>query len=97
MFRILQLPEANDFVVASGEMHTVGEFAQAAFDALGLDWRQHIKTDVAYSKDFTSNDGDSGKLRGATGWSPTIFAEMVAKLVHDAAELLSKRILTQPK
>jgi len=44
MFRILQLPEASDFVVASGEMHTVREFVQIAFGALGLDWRRHLET-----------------------------------------------------
>ena len=46
MFRILQLPEADDFVVASGEMHTVREFAHEAFGALGLDWRRHVVTDA---------------------------------------------------
>ena len=99
MARILQLGEASDFVVASGEMHTVRDFAQAAFDALGLDWRRHVKTDRRLLKKISHPlRGDSSKLRAATGWAPTIgFAEMVAKLVHDAAELLSERILTQPK
>ena len=90
MFRILQLPEASDFVVASGEMHTVREFAQVAFGALGLDWRRHVETDARLLNKISHPlRGDCGKLRAATGWSPTIgFAEMVARLVHEAAERL---------
>jgi GDPmannose 4,6-dehydratase len=88
MFRILQLPEASDFVVASGELHTVREFVQAAFGALGLDWRQHVKTDARLlNKVSHPMRGDSGKLRDATGWAPTIgFADMVATLVRDTEE-----------
>ena len=99
MARILQLGEASDFVVASGEMHTVRDFARAAFDALGLDWRRHVKTDGRLLKKISHPlRGDFSKLRAATGWAPTIgFAEMVARLVHDAAERLSEPIFTQPK
>jgi GDPmannose 4,6-dehydratase len=89
MFRILQLPEASDFVVASGEMHTVREFAEIAFGALGLDWRQHVKTDARLLQK-TSHPlcGDSGKLRAATGWSPSVtFEEMVVRLVEEAESI----------
>lgn len=87
MFRILQLPEANDFVIASGELHSVGEFAQAAFDEVGLDWRKHIQTDVALLKRRSHPMyGDCGKLRSATGWSPTVnFRELVSTLVQETA------------
>jgi GDPmannose 4,6-dehydratase len=86
MFRILQLAEASDFVVASGEIHTVCEFAQVAFGALGLDWRRHVETDARLLNRVSHPlRGDSSKLRTATGWSPTVgFAEMVAGLVHEA-------------
>src|SRR3954453_7085137 len=50
MFRILQLPHASDFVVATGETHTVQEFADIAFDEVGLDWRDHVKTDPGLLK-----------------------------------------------
>ncbi len=73
MFRILQLPEAGDFVVASGEMLTVREFAEAAFAALGLDWRRHVETDASLlNKVSHPLRGDSGKLRATTGWAPTV-------------------------
>lgn len=93
MFRILQLPEASDFVVATGEMHTVREFAQAAFGALGRDWRRHVVTDAGLLNKIPHPlCGDSGKLRSATGWTPTIgFLEMVTRLVHDAEELSATR------
>ena len=86
MFRILQLSKASDFVVASGEMHTVREFAQAAFGALGLDWRRHVETDTRLLNRISHPlRGDSTKLLVATGWSPSVtFVELVARLVHEA-------------
>jgi len=90
IFRILQLAEPGDFVVASGQLHTVGEFAQVAFAEIGLDWREHIEMDATLLKKSTYPlRGDSTKLRARTGWSPTIgFAEMVTKLVRDAEKKL---------
>jgi GDPmannose 4,6-dehydratase len=89
MFRILQLPEASDFVVASGEMHTVREFAEIAFSAVGLDWRQHVETDARLlNKTSHPLRGDSDKLRAATGWSPAVtFREMVVRLVEEAESI----------
>jgi GDPmannose 4,6-dehydratase len=98
MFRILQLPEAGDFVVASGEMHTVREFAEVAFGSFGLDWRRHVETDPRLLNKISHPlRGDSRKLRAATGWSPTIeFAEMVERLVHDAKETSFNYASVQP-
>jgi GDPmannose 4,6-dehydratase len=73
MFRILQLPEASDFVVASGEFHTVREFVQTAFDTLNLDWHRHVEIDPRLLNRVSHPfRGDSGKLRAATGWLPSI-------------------------
>ena len=86
MFRILQLPEPDDFVVASGELHSVREFVELAFDEVGLDWREHVETDQLLLKRRSYPlRGDSAKLRDATGWSPTLsFTQLVTKLVHEA-------------
>lgn len=86
MFRILQLPAASDFVIATGTTHTVREFAEIAFGAVGLDWREHVETDRSLlNKTSQTLCGDAGKLRVATGWSPTVgFAEMVRTLVREA-------------
>ena len=89
MFRILQLPEPGDFVVASGELHSVQEFAEIAFGEVGLDWRDHVQTDAHLLK-RTSYPfrGDSTKLRTATGWQPSVnFRELVTNLVHDAEKI----------
>ncbi|HEX7517165.1 MAG TPA: GDP-mannose 4,6-dehydratase [Chthoniobacterales bacterium] len=94
MWRILQLPEPSDFVVASGELHTVREFAQTAFDALGLDWRRHVETDARLLRRTSAPmRGDSTKLRVATGWSPSVsFVELVARLVHEAETTLQTEV-----
>jgi GDPmannose 4,6-dehydratase len=86
MSRILQLPEAGDFVVASGELHTVREFAREAFAVLGLDWRRHVETDGHLLKKTPHPlRGDYARLRAATGWAPTVsFVELIARLVHEA-------------
>lgn len=85
MFLILQLAEPSDFVVASGEMHTVREFAEIAFGTVGLDWCQHVETDARLLKK-TSHPlcGDSTKLRTATGWLPSVtFVELVTRLMRE--------------
>ncbi len=89
MCRILQLPEASDFVVASGEVHTVAEFAQIAFDEVGLDWRKHVETDThLLNRRCYPLRGSYKKLHAATGWLPTLsFPELVRKLVQEAYKI----------
>jgi len=86
MYRILQLPEAGDFVVATGEQHTVEEFAAIAFGEVGLDWRQHVTTDSSLlNKPALPLCGNAAKLRKMTGWAPTLsFHEIVRSLVAQA-------------
>lgn len=85
MFRILQLPIADDFVIATGKLHTVREFVETAFVAVGLDWKQHVQTDTqCLQRKPEALCGDASKLRSATGWSPTVrFSEMVEMLVRE--------------
>jgi GDPmannose 4,6-dehydratase len=86
MRRILALPDPGDFVVATGEPHTVRDFAAAAFAALGLDWRDTVVEDPALLHRHTGTlVGDASKLRRLTGWKPSLtFAEMVARLVRES-------------
>ncbi|MEY2537213.1 MAG: GDPmannose 4,6-dehydratase [Verrucomicrobiota bacterium] len=86
MYRILQLPAASDFVVASGEMHSVREFVEIAFGALDLDWRRCVEIDTSLlQRTSYPLRGNAGKLRAATGWNPTTtFTKLVTRLVHDA-------------
>lgn len=89
MTRILALPNADDFVIATGETHSVQEFVKLAFGALGLDWQKHVvEKSSILQKQRRVLKGDATKLRNATGWKPSIsFAEMVQILIkaHDNA------------
>jgi len=84
MRRIVALPAADDFVVATGEPHTVEDFAAAAFSALGLDWREHVSERVSIvKKPGATLVGNAAKLRRATGWAPSVtFTEMAARLAR---------------
>jgi len=84
MTRILARDEPDDFIVATGETHTVREFAGLVFDALGLDWRLYVDENPGViAGTHAALVGDPSKLRAATGWRPTVgFAEMVQLLVN---------------
>ncbi len=74
----------GDFIVASGVLRTVAEFAEECFKCVGLDWRQHVreKTGVLRGNVWQLR-GDSGALKMATGWEPKFsFSEMVRDLVE---------------
>jgi len=92
MTRMLQLGEPSDLVIASGELHTVQEFAAAAFDCVGLPWQVHVTEEpTLVSRRRTAPlCGDSTRLRQATGWRPSIaFGTMVERMVQ--AELAARR------
>ncbi len=85
MIRIVRLDAADDFVIAGGTAHSVGDFVSIAFAHLDLDWRRHVETDASLltkSRPAAALVGDSSKLRRATGWAPSVsFADMVRLLV----------------
>jgi GDPmannose 4,6-dehydratase len=73
MWRMLQQPEASDFVVATGESHSLEEFVEAAFGYVGLDWREHTDISEALRRpaDLAEGLGDASKARDVLGWSAT--------------------------
>jgi len=83
MKQILLLDESGDFIIATGEPHTVGEFVEIAFGELGLNWQQWVKVNPALiTKEQSQLVGDSSKLKAATGWQPTLsFTQMVSLLL----------------
>jgi GDPmannose 4,6-dehydratase len=85
MQRILQLDKPDDFIVATGHLHTVREFADYAFCCLGLDYRNHLSANSAkLNRVNSARRGDSTKLRSMCQWSPTRnFKTMVKELVRD--------------
>jgi GDPmannose 4,6-dehydratase len=95
MWMMLQHDEPDDFVIATGESHTVREFAQLAFARVGLDWEQFVEIDPRYYRpaevDYLKLD--SAKARRVLGWAPrTPFAELVALMVDADVELLADEL-----
>jgi GDPmannose 4,6-dehydratase len=89
---MLQQDEPEDFVVASGESHSVRELVQVAFGHVGLDWQDHVRVDPAFERgraELHHLVGDASKARGRLGWSPEVgFTELVHLLVDaDLARL----------
>lgn len=81
---MLQQPRADDYVVATGESHSVRELLDEAFGYLDLDWHAHVDTDAKYLRPSEVNSvvGDAAKARRVLGWRPrTSFRELVRMMV----------------
>ncbi|MFZ9595908.1 MAG: GDP-mannose 4,6-dehydratase [Bdellovibrionia bacterium] len=83
MYRILQLPTSDEFIVATGEGHTVREFIQIVFDSLDLDPEKYVRQDPSIlTRRGPVRIGDPAKLIRQTGWKPMFkFEEMVKMLL----------------
>ena len=89
MYLMLQQEKPDDYVIGTGEAHTVREFCEIAFKRAGLDWQEHVKIDPQYYRptevDFLL--ADYSKAKAALGWSPKIgFVELVHQMVDWAIE-----------
>ena len=86
MIRIVAHSVPDDYVVATGEAHTVQDFVEIAFGIVGLDWRIHVEESPSLVRATRATlIGDSTKLRERTGWRPTVgFEQLVAILVRAA-------------
>jgi len=91
MWTMLQQDAPGDFVIGTGESHSVREFAEAAFAHAGLDWRNHVVIDPRYFRPAEVNHlcADASKARRVLGWSPEVtFQQLVRMMVDsDLAEL----------
>jgi GDPmannose 4,6-dehydratase len=90
MWRMLQQNTPGDFVVATGESHTVREFVEAAFGHVGLDWEEYVSFDPRYLRPTEVDylQGDASRARAALGWKPTLkFNELVRLMVEADIEL----------
>ncbi|MDT5294359.1 MAG: GDPmannose 4,6-dehydratase [Acidobacteriota bacterium] len=84
MHLMLQQPEPDDYVVATGETHTVREFCERAFSRAGLDWERHVKIDERFYRPAEVDllIGDASKARDTLGWQPRYsFEELVDEMV----------------
>jgi GDPmannose 4,6-dehydratase len=84
MWRMLQQDEARDYVIATGEEHSVREFVELAFDHAGLDWERSVVPDPRFMRPAEVDHlvGDASKARAEFGWKPqTTFRELVELMV----------------
>ncbi len=91
MWLMLQQDRPDDYVVATGETHSVREFCQAAFACVGLDWEQYVKVDPKFYRPAEVDllVGDAGKAHRVLGWQPSVtFNDLVRIMVEaDLARL----------
>ncbi len=93
MWRMLQQEEPSDFVVATGENHSVREFLELTFDQLKLDWQKYVELDERYLRPAEVDVliGDATKARKVLGWEPKVrFPELVAMMVDSDLELAER-------
>ncbi len=84
MWLMLQQPEPDDYVVATGDPHSVAELVEVAFRRVGLDWRQYVREDAAFKRPAEVDllVGDASKARAKLGWRPRVtFEELVGMMV----------------
>ncbi|MHB1376146.1 MAG: GDP-mannose 4,6-dehydratase [Candidatus Humimicrobiaceae bacterium] len=86
MWLMLQQGKPDNYVIATGETHTVEELVRTAFDYLNLDWKKHVKIDPRFIRpaEVELLIGDSGKAKKELGWSPRYSFEELIKMMVDA-------------
>jgi GDPmannose 4,6-dehydratase len=97
MWRMLQRPSPADYVIGTGETHSVQELVRLAFDHVGLDWQRYVSHDPRYYRPAEVDllQADASKARRELGWSPTVgFAELVAMMVEADLDRLSNTAVT---
>jgi GDPmannose 4,6-dehydratase len=86
MWQILQQDKPDDFVVGTGEQHSVREFVEEAFSYAGLNWEKYVKTDLKYFRPTETDSlvADSAKIKRVIGWEPKIRFRDLIKIMVDA-------------
>ena len=93
MWLMLQQDSPDDYVIATGETHSVREFLEEAFSCVGLDWRDHVETDPKYYRPSEVDllVGDAGKAKRKLGWEPKVsFKELITMMVE--SDLKAERL-----
>ncbi|HET9100633.1 MAG TPA: GDP-mannose 4,6-dehydratase, partial [Acidobacteriaceae bacterium] len=94
MWLMLQQDSPDDYVIGTGEAHTVREFAELAFAAAGLDWREYVRVDPRYFRpaevDFLCASPEKARLM--LGWTPSLtFPQLVEIMVRSDMDELERR------
>ena len=87
MWLMLQQPKADDYVIATGETHTIREFLEEVFGLLKIgDWRKYIGMDPKYYRPVEVDYllGDAGKAKRVLGWSPKVKFKELVKIMLEA-------------
>ena len=94
MWRMLQQPSPQDYVIGTGQTHSVRELVEAAFSHVGLDWQKHVVTDPRFMRPAEVDLllADPSKARQDLGWTPQVnFQQLIAMMVDADLERLSAR------
>jgi GDPmannose 4,6-dehydratase len=93
MWLMLQAQVPDDYVIATGESHSVGEFCKIAFMHVGLDYRKYVRIDLQAPRSAESERlvGNATKARAVLGWQPTVsFEQLVHMMVDAEIEILAR-------
>lgn len=96
MWRMLQGDEPDDYVVCTGKTHSVREFCEAAFDYVGLDYRDYVIQDPRFYRPAEVDllVGDPGKVREKLNWKPRVgFEELIQLMIDADLQYLGQEIL----
>jgi GDPmannose 4,6-dehydratase len=96
MWLMLRRPKPDDYVIATGETHTVREFCKLAFAHAGLDWKKYVEVDKRYFRPTEVDvlQGDSSKAAKILGWKPKVkFPELVKMMVDHDMELARREMV----
>ena len=95
MWRMLQQDQPDDYVIATGEGHTVREFCAEAFGLLDLDWKQYVRHDPRYERPAEVDllMGDAGKARRVLGWEPRVTFKGLVRLMVESDLKLARQEL----
>ncbi len=95
MWAMLQQDKPDDFVIATGETHSVKEFVELSFDRVGLDWKKYVEVDKSLFRPAEVHQliGDASKAKRILKWEPTIsFKELINMMIDSDMEYYKKKI-----
>jgi GDPmannose 4,6-dehydratase len=95
MWRMLQQDQPDDYVIATGEKHSVRELVELAFNHVGLDWQDYVVTDPKLFRPAEVNTlrGDASKACKVLGWRPTVsFPELIQGMVDADLERVKREL-----
>ena len=99
MWRMLQQDQPEDYVIATGQSHSVREFVEEVFGLLGLDWQKHVEVDPRYFRpaEVDHLQGDASKARQKLGWRAKVTFKELAKMMteHDLTLAREERVLME--